>query len=86
MLLTMKPVIYAANVADHDLAKGCALSQKVFDFAKEEGSNCALVSAQVESELAGLNPDERKEFLAALDVSEENCGLNVNSFVFFFPS
>lgn len=75
MLLTMKPVIYAANVADCDLATGNAMSQKVFDFAAREGNKAVLVSAQVESELAGLNIEEREEFLATLGVSDEDCGL-----------
>jgi ribosome-binding ATPase len=75
MLLTMKPVIYAANVADVDLAKGNEMSQKVFEFAKAEGAKAVLVSAQVESELAGLSPEDRIEFLNELNVSEDNCGL-----------
>lgn len=75
MLLTMKPVIYAANVADSDLAVGNDMSIKVFEFAKSEGSRAVLVSAQVESELAGLGPEDRKEFLESLNVSEDNTGL-----------
>lgn len=75
MLLTMKPVIYAANVADSDLAEGNQMSQKVFAHATAEGNRVVLVSAQVESELAGLSDTERQEFLSALNVSEENCGL-----------
>ena len=47
MLLTMKPVIYAANVADTDLATGNSMSKSVFDFAQSEGSKVVLVSAQV---------------------------------------
>jgi len=75
MLLTLKPVIYAANVADSDLAAGNAMSKIVFDHAKEEGNSAVLVSAQVESELAGLTEEERAEFLDALGVKDENCGL-----------
>lgn len=75
MLLTMKPVIYAANVADVDLAKGNDMSHKVFEFAKAEGAKAVLVSAQVESELAGLSPEDRIEFLRELNVSEDDCGL-----------
>lgn len=75
MLLTLKPVIYAANVADSDLAKGNAMSKIVFDHAASEGNKAVLVSAQVESELAGLTKDERAEFLEALEVSDEACGL-----------
>lgn len=47
MLLTLKPVIYAANVADTDLATGNDMSKKVFDFAAAEGNKAVLVSAQV---------------------------------------
>eukprot|EP00599_Poterioochromonas_sp_BG-1_P010964 CAMPEP_0173132850 /NCGR_PEP_ID=MMETSP1105-20130129/385_1 /TAXON_ID=2985 /ORGANISM="Ochromonas sp., Strain BG-1" /LENGTH=347 /DNA_ID=CAMNT_0014044423 /DNA_START=231 /DNA_END=1270 /DNA_ORIENTATION=- len=77
MLLTMKPVIYAANVADSDLARGNDMSKSVFEFAKTEGNKAVLVSAQVEAELAGLSQPEREEFLSALDVTDENCGLKV---------
>jgi GTP-binding protein YchF len=75
MLLTLKPVIYAANVADTDLAKGNALSARVFKAAKEEGNTAVLVSAQVEAELAMLEAHERAEFLDSLGVSENTCGL-----------
>eukprot|EP01041_Mallomonas_annulata_P003682 gene3682-7326_t len=74
-LLTMKPVIYAANVADADLAKGNEMSTAVFAHAASEGSRAVLVSAQVESELNGLTAEEREEFLADLGVSDETCGL-----------
>jgi len=47
MLLTMKPVIYAANVGDDDLSTGNEMSKKVFEFAQSEGSRAVLVSAQV---------------------------------------
>ena len=47
MLLTLKPVIYAANVADSDLATGNELSRKLTEFAKSEGSVVVIVSAQV---------------------------------------
>jgi len=75
MLLTLKPVIYAANVADTDLAAGNAMSKQVFDRAGAEGNKAVLVSAQVESELAGLDKAERAEFLEALGVSDDTCGL-----------
>jgi len=75
MLLTMKPIIYAANVADTDLATGNDMSKKVFDFAANEGNKAVLVSAQVEAELAGLSNDEREEFLKELGASDEACGL-----------
>jgi GTP-binding protein YchF len=75
MLLTLKPVIYAANVSDNDLATGNELSRKVFEFAATECSTVVLVSAQVESELAVLGGEDRAEYLASLGVCEEDCGL-----------
>ena len=44
MLLTMKPVIYAANVADGDLSTGNGMSTQVFDYAAKEGCRAVLVS------------------------------------------
>jgi ribosome-binding ATPase YchF (GTP1/OBG family) len=52
-LLSRKPVIYAANVADSDLAKGNDMVDIVRVFAAKEGSGAVVVSAQVEAELAG---------------------------------
>jgi hypothetical protein len=75
MLLTLKPVIYAANVADSDLAAGNEMSKIVFAHAKTEGSRAVLVSAQVEAELALLNEEDKAEFLGALGVSDEEVGL-----------
>ena len=47
MLLTLKPVIYAANVADSDLVTGNELSRRLTEYATLEGSIVVLVSAQV---------------------------------------
>jgi hypothetical protein len=47
MLLTMKPVIYAANVADADLSTGNEMSTKVFEYAAQEGCRAVLVSGAV---------------------------------------
>lgn len=74
-LLTLKPVIYAANVADTDLADGNEYVDKVRALAGKERAKIVVVSAQVESELVSLEPDERTEFLEALGVTEEGTGL-----------
>lgn len=74
-LLTMKPVIYAANVADADLADGNDWVRLVQNYADTHGDKTVVVSAQVESELVALSADERGEFLDSLGVSEENTGL-----------
>ena len=69
-LLSRKPIIYAANVADADLAGGNAMVEAVRKFAADEGSSVVVVSAQVESELAGLDEDERAMFLEELGVAD----------------
>lgn len=74
-LLTLKPVIYATNVVDADLAGGNEMVRQVEKHAEAEGSGVVIVSAQVESELVTLAPDERQEFLSELGASEESTGL-----------
>ena len=72
-LLTAKPVIYAANVLEDDLADDGANNehvQKVKEFAAGEGSEVFVVCAQIEQEIAELEDDEKKEFLEDLGISE----------------
>ena len=72
-LLTSKPIIYAANVAEDDLADDGAsneMVQKVREFAKNEGSEVFVISAKVEEEISELDDDEKAEFLDALGVKE----------------
>ena len=72
-LLTYKPVIYAANVAEDDKADdGVSNSgvQAVREYAKEEQSEVFVVCAQIEQEIAELEDDEKKMFLEDLGLSE----------------
>jgi GTP-binding protein YchF len=69
-LLTRKKVIYAANVAETDLASGNAWVEQVRQFAQAEGAGVVVVSAQVESELLDLPPEERQDYLDSLGVKE----------------
>ncbi len=69
-LLTAKPVIYATNVAEDDLATGNALVEQVRALAEREGAGTVTISAQVEAELIELPQEERAEFLEGLGVSE----------------
>ena len=69
-LLTAKPVIYAANVAEDDLAGGNAWVEQVRGQAEREGAATVTISAQVEAELIELPETERVEFLEGLGVSE----------------
>jgi len=75
-LLTIKPVIYACNVGDDDLASGNALVESVRAKADASGNEAVVVvSAQVESELVGLDAGDRDDFLEALGVKLDDCGL-----------
>jgi GTP-binding protein YchF len=69
-LLTRKPVIYAANVSEDDLATGNKWVEEVRKIADSEGAKVVIISAQVESELIELSEEERTDFLAALGVKE----------------
>ncbi|XP_035550176.1 ribosome-binding ATPase YchF isoform X1 [Juglans regia] len=75
-LLTMKPVIYVANVAETDLAKpeNNTHVTEVKNLASELNSGLVTISAQVESELTELPCEERVEYLKSLGVSESGLG------------
>ncbi|MBT9313363.1 redox-regulated ATPase YchF [Leptothoe kymatousa] len=68
--LTRKPIIYAANVSEDELAEGNAWVEKVKGLAAEEDAQVVIISAQVEAELLELPADERADFLEALGVEE----------------
>ncbi|MEN9207482.1 MAG: redox-regulated ATPase YchF [Gloeomargarita sp. GMQP_bins_120] len=69
-LLTAKPMIYAVNVSEVDLATGNAWTQQVEVLAQQEQTKVVRVSARVEAELTELPPDERAAYLASLGVQE----------------
>lgn len=72
-LLTAKPVIFAANVAEEDLADDAASNagvQAVRGYAAEEGCEVFVVCAQIEQEIAELEDEEKKMFLEDLGLSE----------------
>lgn len=75
-LLTYKPVIYAANVLEDDLANDGADNEnvaKVREFAKNEHSEVFVICAQIEQEIAELDDEEKKMFLEELGI--ESSGL-----------
>lgn len=72
-LLTFKPVIFAANVCEDDLADDGASNayvQKVREFAAENDSEVFVICAQIEQEIAELEEDEKKMFLEDLGLKE----------------
>lgn len=76
-LLTSKPVIYAANIAEADMGKDESelfYAEKVVKYAQAEGAESLVICAQTEEELSMLEPDEREMFLSELGLQES--GLN----------
>jgi GTP-binding protein YchF len=72
-LLTAKPVIYAANVKEDDLADdgdGNDYVKAVREFAALEHSEAFVICAQIEQEIAELEEDEKKMFLEELGLKE----------------
>ena len=74
-LLTTKPVIYCANIAEDELGQAENDYVKALrEVAQEEGAGLMTVCAKVEEELSGLEPAEKAEFLAELGI--EHSGLD----------
>ena len=72
-LLTDKPVIYAANIADSDVGTDesqLPFVQAVRKIADAEGSQVFTVSDQIEEEIANMEPEEKDEFLEELGIGE----------------
>ena len=73
-LLTAKPVLYVCNVEEASAHNGNGFSAKVFARAAEEGAKAVVVSAQIESEIAVMEPADQKDYLEAVGLDEP--GLN----------
>jgi ribosome-binding ATPase YchF (GTP1/OBG family) len=68
--ITNKSVIYVANVKEDEAATGNDLSKIVKAFAEENEDEFTLISARIEEELSSLEPEDKKEFLAELNLTE----------------
>ena len=69
-LLTAKPALYVSNVDEASAGHGNAYSDAVAERAKRDNAKAVVISAKIESEIALLDPAERAEFLAAVDLAE----------------
>jgi len=69
-LLTAKPIIYATNVSEDDLAEGNSFCTEVIELAAKEGAETVRISAQVEAELVELGDEETADYLEGLGVTE----------------
>lgn len=69
-LMTLKPILYVANVGEDDLEGKSPLVMKVREHAEKVGAGVVAVCAKIESEIAELDESERDEMLEAVGLSE----------------
>ncbi len=69
-LLTDKPVIYVANIAEAELGQSLPAVEALQAQAAAEGAGALTICARTEEEIAQLPPEEKKEFLEALGIGE----------------
>ncbi len=72
-LLTSKPVIYAANIAEDDLGKNeddIEYVRRVREVASAENAGVIVISAAIEQDIASMGPEEKKEFLEELGIGQ----------------
>ncbi|MFC7370794.1 redox-regulated ATPase YchF [Fictibacillus iocasae] len=70
-LLTMKPILYVANVSEDDLLEGTNQHvESVREYAARENAEVIVICARVEEEIAELDGEEKKAFLGELGIEE----------------
>ncbi len=69
-LLTIKPIIYVANVSEDEINEENKYVKIVKEFADKEGAKVAVICAKIEEELSELEDNEKKEFLTELGIEE----------------
>ncbi len=70
LLLTSKPVIYAANISEEDIGRENEFTRKVEAKAAEENAETLVICAKVEEELSRLSSDEKQMFLESYGIEE----------------
>ncbi len=75
-LLSDKPMLYVANIAEDEIASEApnGYARQVRDHAREEGAEFVAISAKIEAEIAELGEDEKGEYLEALGLKEAGLG------------
>ena len=78
-LLCAKPIIYAANVSENDIASSNDYVKKVEEYAKNQNAQVVIISAQIESELAELDKEEALSYLNDLGVESSGTERMINA-------
>jgi GTP-binding protein YchF len=69
-LLTLKPMFYCANMREDEITTGNAHLKAVEAFAAEQKCDVVVISGKIESEIAELDPGEKKDFLKEMGLEE----------------
>ena len=69
-LLTMKPILYVANMSESDIGKENDYVKKVKEYAKLENSEVVPLCVKIEEELSSLEGEEKQEMLEAMGLDE----------------
>ena len=69
-LLTMKPILYVANISESDIGKENDYVKKVKEYAKQENSEVVPLCVKIEEELSSLEGEEKQEMLEAMGLDE----------------
>lgn len=78
-LMSVKPVIYCANVAETDLLNGNEYTKQVEAYAEAHNAKTVIISAKIEEELVALSKEESKEYLADLGVKDSGIDKMIKS-------
>ena len=78
-LMSVKPVIYCANVSEFDLKEGNNYTKQVEEYAKTHGAQTVIICARIEEELVELGEEGAKEYLEELGVTDSGIDKMIKS-------
>ena len=79
-LITLKPVLYCANIAEKDIRNDdIPYVNTVKDIAAKEGSGVVVISAKIEEEIGELSPEDRELFLEDLGIASTGLDKMINA-------
>ncbi len=78
-LMSVKPVIYCANVSEFDLKDGNAYTKQVEEYAESHGAQTVIICARIEEELVELGEEGAKEYLSELGVTDSGINKMIKS-------
>jgi hypothetical protein len=91
-LLTDKPVLYAANVAEDDLKGEHPFVAQVRQLAENEGAKVVIICGRIEAEIAELEGEEKQAFLSEMGLAESGldqlirCGYELLGLITYFTA